>query len=83
MPTPQMELFATIAISPAHRVPCLIKKIFLSINQLNLFTYFHRLDHISDLDHHHYHSNHNLILDHNSPSDPNFAIQDHHQELLL
>jgi hypothetical protein len=41
------------------------------------------LDHISDLDHHHYHSNHNLILDHNSPSDPNFAIQDHHQELLL
>jgi hypothetical protein len=23
IPTPQMELFATIAISPAHRVPCL------------------------------------------------------------
>ena len=27
MPTPQMELLATIAISPAHRVPCLGNKL--------------------------------------------------------
>jgi hypothetical protein len=86
IPTPQIELLATIATSPAHRVPCLNSKTkqYIKLFQMNLIiTCFHLLDRILDLDHHHYHLNHNWLLDHNLPLYPNYSIQGHHQELLL
>jgi hypothetical protein len=44
IPTPQIELLATIATSPAHRVPCLNskKKQYIKLFQMNLIiTCFH------------------------------------------